>query len=58
MKEWLTNNVSYQALPRLTNREKVMEMVDPALKGHYSKKDLIQVNLTSIFKKVIDINCP
>ncbi|PON56552.1 Mitogen-activated protein kinase kinase kinase [Trema orientale] len=31
------------ALPRLTNREKVVEMVDPALKGHYSKKDLIQI---------------
>lgn len=31
------------ALPRLTNREKVVEMVDPALEGQYSKKDLIQV---------------
>ncbi|GAB4855520.1 hypothetical protein Ancab_024139 [Ancistrocladus abbreviatus] len=31
------------ALPRLTNREKVMQMVDPALKGRYSKKDLVQV---------------
>nr|GMD42118.1 probable serine/threonine-protein kinase PBL7 [Ipomoea batatas] len=31
------------ALPRLTNREKVVEMVDPALKGQYSLKDLIQV---------------
>ncbi|KAF8018161.1 hypothetical protein BT93_H3147 [Corymbia citriodora subsp. variegata] len=31
------------ALPRLTNREKVLEMVDPALKGHCSKKELIQV---------------
>ncbi|KDP23542.1 hypothetical protein JCGZ_23375 [Jatropha curcas] len=31
------------ALPRLTNREKVAEMVDPVLKGNYSKKDLIQV---------------
>lgn len=31
------------ALPRLTNREKVMEMVDPALQGQCSKKDLIQV---------------
>ncbi|XP_010255866.1 PREDICTED: serine/threonine-protein kinase CDL1-like [Nelumbo nucifera] len=31
------------ALPRLTNREKVVEMVDPALKGQYSKKELIQV---------------
>lgn len=32
-----------QALPRLTNREKVVEMVDPALRGQYSKKDLVQV---------------
>ncbi|XP_047176883.1 probable serine/threonine-protein kinase PBL7 [Vigna umbellata] len=31
------------ALPRLTNREKVIEMVDPALRGQYSKKDLIQI---------------
>ncbi|XP_057512060.1 probable serine/threonine-protein kinase PBL7 [Actinidia eriantha] len=31
------------ALPRLTNREKVVEMVDPLLQGQYSKKDLIQV---------------
>ncbi|XP_038716616.1 probable serine/threonine-protein kinase PBL7 [Tripterygium wilfordii] len=31
------------ALPRLTSREKVLEMVDPALKGQYSMKDLIQV---------------
>lgn len=31
------------ALPRLTNREKVMEMVDPALQGQYSRKELIQV---------------
>ncbi|CAM8911415.1 unnamed protein product [Rhodiola kirilowii] len=31
------------ALPRLTNREKVAEMVDPALGGQYPKKDLIQV---------------
>ncbi|XP_073223787.1 probable serine/threonine-protein kinase PBL7 [Cicer arietinum] len=31
------------ALPRLTNREKVVEMVDPALHGQYSKKALIQV---------------
>jgi len=35
--------VIHQALPRLTNREKVIEMVDPALRGQYSKKDLIQV---------------
>ncbi|XP_065853953.1 probable serine/threonine-protein kinase PBL7 [Euphorbia lathyris] len=31
------------ALPGLTNREKVVEMVDPALKGRYLKKDLVQV---------------
>ncbi|XP_072982909.1 probable serine/threonine-protein kinase PBL7 [Typha latifolia] len=31
------------ALPRLTNREKVMEMVDPILRGQFSRKDLIQV---------------
>ncbi|CAN1232809.1 Receptor-like serine/threonine-protein kinase ALE2 [Linum perenne] len=31
------------ALPRLTSREKVGEMVDPALEGQYSKKDLVQV---------------
>ncbi|KAI3445289.1 hypothetical protein Pfo_001986 [Paulownia fortunei] len=31
------------ALPRLTNRDKVMEMIDPALEGQYSKKELIQV---------------
>lgn len=31
------------ALPRLTNREKIAEMVDPVIGGQYSKKDLIQV---------------
>ncbi|CAD5315572.1 unnamed protein product [Arabidopsis thaliana] len=31
------------ALPRLTNREKISEMVDPTMKGQYSQKDLIQV---------------
>lgn len=31
------------ALPRLTNRDKVDDMVDPAIQGQYSKKDLIQV---------------
>ncbi|XP_061348504.1 probable serine/threonine-protein kinase PBL7 [Gastrolobium bilobum] len=31
------------ALPRLTDREKVMEMVDQTLGGQYSKKDLIQI---------------
>ncbi|KAF7817883.1 putative serine/threonine-protein kinase PBL7 [Senna tora] len=33
----------HHALPRLTNREKVEEMVDPALRGKYSHKDLVQV---------------
>ncbi|XAR52568.1 Non-specific serine/threonine protein kinase [Bertholletia excelsa] len=31
------------ALPRLTNREKIIEMVDPSLQAQYFKKDLIQV---------------
>ncbi|XP_039029673.1 receptor-like serine/threonine-protein kinase ALE2, partial [Hibiscus syriacus] len=31
------------AFPRLTNRDKVEEMVDPAIQGQYCKKDLIQV---------------
>ncbi|KAL6620210.1 hypothetical protein ACP70R_035349 [Stipagrostis hirtigluma subsp. patula] len=31
------------ALPRLTNRQKLVEMVDPALKGQFVLKDLIQV---------------
>ncbi|KAK7391978.1 hypothetical protein VNO78_20403 [Psophocarpus tetragonolobus] len=31
------------ALPRLTNREKVIQMVDPTISGQYSKKDLIQI---------------
>ncbi|XP_039029228.1 probable serine/threonine-protein kinase PBL7 [Hibiscus syriacus] len=31
------------ALPRLTNRDKVEEMVDPAIQGQYTKKDLVQV---------------
>ncbi|KAL7612298.1 hypothetical protein Lser_V15G06752 [Lactuca serriola] len=31
------------ALPRLTNRAQVVEMVDPNLHGQYSRKDLIQV---------------
>ncbi|GLT38311.1 hypothetical protein SLA2020_125680 [Shorea laevis] len=31
------------ALPRLTNRDKVVEMVDPVLEGQYSKKGLIQI---------------
>lgn len=35
----------HQALPRLTNRDKVVEMVDPTLKDNYSKKELIQASL-------------
>ncbi|KAL4204524.1 hypothetical protein AMTRI_Chr01g110310 [Amborella trichopoda] len=31
------------ALPRLTDREKVIEIMDPALEGQYSMKDAIQV---------------
>ncbi|KAH7292408.1 hypothetical protein KP509_29G066700 [Ceratopteris richardii] len=31
------------ALPRLTDREKLMEMVDPVMEGQYAVKDLIQV---------------
>ncbi|KAF3785743.1 Serine/threonine-protein kinase [Nymphaea thermarum] len=31
------------ALPRLTSRDKVAQMVDPALEGQYSIKELIQV---------------
>ncbi|KAM0056057.1 putative protein kinase RLK-Pelle-Extensin family [Helianthus debilis subsp. tardiflorus] len=31
------------ALPRLTNRAEVVEMVDPNLHGQFSRKDLIQV---------------
>lgn len=45
---WHICYVIWQALPRLSNREKVVEMVDPALQGQYSKKDLIQVILLAI----------
>uniref|UniRef100_A0ACD5TH71 Uncharacterized protein n=1 Tax=Avena sativa TaxID=4498 RepID=A0ACD5TH71_AVESA len=31
------------ALPRLTNRERLVQMVDPALKGQFNVKDLVQV---------------
>ncbi|KAL5231687.1 hypothetical protein ABZP36_030463 [Zizania latifolia] len=31
------------ALPRLTNREKLVQMVDPAMRGQFAMKDLIQV---------------
>jgi hypothetical protein len=34
-----------QALPRLTNRERLVQMVDPALKGQFAVKDLIQVKV-------------
>ena len=33
-----------QALPRLTNRERLVQMADPALKGQFAVKDLIQVS--------------
>ncbi|KAG9132686.1 hypothetical protein Leryth_020905 [Lithospermum erythrorhizon] len=32
-----------QALPRLTNREEVVKMVDPAIHAQFPNKDLIQV---------------
>ncbi|KAL3509123.1 hypothetical protein ACH5RR_028524 [Cinchona calisaya] len=31
------------ALPRLTDREKVLDIMDPALEGQYSMKDVIQI---------------
>ncbi|XP_022148050.1 probable serine/threonine-protein kinase PBL7 isoform X2 [Momordica charantia] len=31
------------ALPRLTDREKVMDIMDPSLEGQYSMKDVVQV---------------
>ncbi|KAF9621889.1 hypothetical protein IFM89_028477 [Coptis chinensis] len=31
------------ALPRLTDREKVVQIMDPALEGQYSMKDVVQV---------------
>ncbi|PUZ66097.1 hypothetical protein GQ55_3G279300 [Panicum hallii var. hallii] len=31
------------ALPRLTNRQKLVQMVDPALQGQFALKDLVQV---------------
>ncbi|KAL9458156.1 hypothetical protein AB3S75_007086 [Citrus x aurantiifolia] len=31
------------ALPRLTDREKILEIMDPALEGQYSMKEVIQV---------------
>ena len=32
-----------QALPQLTDREKVVQIMDPALEGQYSMKEVIQV---------------
>lgn len=32
-----------KALPRLTDREKVVQIMDPALDGQYSMKEVIQV---------------
>lgn len=32
-----------KALPRLTDREQVVQIMDPALDGQYSTKDVIQV---------------
>ena len=32
-----------QALPMLTDREKVVQILDPALEGQYSLKDAVQV---------------
>lgn len=32
-----------KALPRLTDREKIVEIMDPALEGQYSMKEVIQV---------------
>lgn len=32
-----------KALPRLTDREKILEIMDPALEGQYSMKEVIQV---------------
>lgn len=32
-----------KALPRLTDREKVVQIMDPALEGQYSMKEVIQV---------------
>lgn len=32
-----------QALPHLTNREKVAQIMDPALEGQYSLKEVVQV---------------
>ncbi|XP_073058355.1 PTI1-like tyrosine-protein kinase 1 isoform X1 [Primulina eburnea] len=46
---WVTTNLTLvkliwdQALPRLTNRDEVVEMIDPALRNMCPKKDLLQV---------------
>ena len=36
-------SVLLQALPHLTDREKVVQIMDPALEGQYSMKEVIQV---------------
>jgi hypothetical protein len=36
-----------QALPRLSNRERLVQTVDLALKGQFAVKDLIQVKISS-----------
>jgi hypothetical protein len=36
-------SIDLQALPRLTDREKLTEMLDPVLQGQYQLKELIQV---------------
>ena len=35
--------ICFQALPLLTDREKVVKIMDPALEGQYSMKEVIQV---------------
>lgn len=37
----------------MTNKEKIVEMVDPTLQGQYTKKDLIQVNVNNIIVLLI-----
>ena len=36
-------SIGQQALPHLTDREKVVQIMDPALEGRYSMKEVIQV---------------
>jgi hypothetical protein len=35
----------FQALPQLTDREKLVQIIDPVLEGQFSMKELIQVRL-------------